>query len=92
MRLRSLKEQQKQKGRKEVKGNYEAFRYDQSKSGEKVTPQTLLEKQLISKIKGRLPLVKILGEGKLEKSLTIENCLVSQKAKEIIKKANGSIK
>ena len=58
-------------------------------SEEKITPETLLEKRLIRKIKGKTPKVKILGKGKLTKSLTIEGCLVSKKAKEIIEKAYG---
>ena len=62
------------------------------KEGDKINPQTLLEKKLISKIKGRIPKVKILGEGEINKSLTIENCLVSKKAKEKIEKAKGQIK
>lgn len=61
-------------------------------SEEKINPGTLLEKQLIRKIKGRTPKVKILGKGRLTKPLTIEGCLVSKKAKEIIAAAKGSIK
>ena len=61
-------------------------------AGEKVIPEILLEKRIIRKIKGRLPRVKILGKGKLGKSLTIEKCLVSQKAKEIIEKVHGVVK
>lgn len=61
-------------------------------SEEKITPETLLEKRLIRKIKGKTPKVKILGKGKLAKSLTIEGCLVSKKAKEIIEKAYGVVK
>jgi len=64
----------------------------QFKAEEQVTPKILLERKIIRRIKGRLPRVKILGKGKLSKSLTVENCLVSQKAKEIIEKANGVVK
>jgi len=60
-------------------------------SGEKVTPQVLLEKKLISKIKGRIPKVKILGEGKLTKKLIVEGCAVSKSAREKIEKAGGTI-
>ena len=62
------------------------------KEGDKINPQALLEKKLISKIKGRIPKVKILGEGEINKSLTIENCLVSKKAKEKIEKARGTVR
>lgn len=60
-------------------------------SGDKVSAETLLEKRLISKIKGRMPKVKILGNGKLTKALNIEGCLFSKKAKELIEKAGGKI-
>jgi large subunit ribosomal protein L15 len=62
------------------------------KAGEQVTPKILLERKIIRRIKGRLPRVKILGRGKFSKSLTVENCLVSKKAKEIIEAARGSVK
>ncbi|HUW71587.1 MAG TPA: uL15 family ribosomal protein [Candidatus Humimicrobiaceae bacterium] len=61
-------------------------------SEEKITPEILLEKQLIRKIKGKIPKIKILGKGKLTKPLTIEGCLVSKKAKEIIAKVHGVVK
>ncbi len=59
--------------------------------GEKITPQVLLEKRLVRRIKGRTPKVKILGEGKLTKALTIEGCDVSRAAKEAIERAGGTI-
>lgn len=62
------------------------------KDSEVVTPKILLEKELIRRIKGRVPKVKILGGGELTKKLVIENCEVSKTAKEAIKKAGGSIK
>lgn len=55
------------------------------KSGDKVSPKILLEKGLIRKIKGRMPLVKILGKGKIAKALTIEGCSVSKSVKEKLK-------
>lgn len=61
-------------------------------SSEVVSPKTLLEKRLIRRIKGRMPKVKILGEGELTKKLTIENCLVSRTAKEKIEKSGSIIK
>ena len=61
------------------------------KAGDKINPQVLLEKNLIRKIKGRIAKVKILGKGKLTKSLTIENCLISKQAGEKIKKAGGKV-
>jgi len=61
-------------------------------SGEKVTPQILLEKRMIRRIKGRMPKVKILGDGDLKKKLEIDSCVVSASAKAKIEKAGGSIK
>jgi len=61
-------------------------------SGEKVTPQILLEKKIIRKIKGKMPRVKILGKGEMTKALVLEGCLVSKQAKEKIEKAGGTIK
>ena len=60
-------------------------------AADKVTPEILLEKRIIRKIKGRIPLVKILGEGKITKSLTIEGCQLSKSVKEKIEKASGKI-
>jgi len=59
---------------------------------EKVTPETLIEKGLLRKIKKKVPEIKILGKGKLTKPLIIEGCQVSKGAKEKIEKAGGTIK
>jgi len=65
-------------------------------SGEVITPEGLIKKGIIRNIKGRgprgYPKVKILGKGKLTKTLTIENCLVSKSAKEKIEKVEGKIR
>lgn len=73
-------------------------------SEEKITPEILLERKIIRRIKGRLPKVKILGPGRhppttlpqkrapLTKKLIIEGCQVSKSAREEIEKAGGSIK
>ncbi|MFZ5559624.1 MAG: uL15 family ribosomal protein [Patescibacteria group bacterium] len=52
--------------------------------GEVVSPETLLEKGLISRIKGRIPEVKILGTGELKKKLKIERCKMSENVKKIL--------
>ena len=62
------------------------------KTGDKVSPKILLEKKIISKIKTRMPFVKILGNGEIKKKLIIENCSVSKTAKQKIEKAGGTIK
>jgi len=61
-------------------------------SGSKINPEILLGKKIVHRIKGRVPKVKILGNGETKKSFIIENCLVSKKAKEIIEKNKGSVK
>ena len=57
-----------------------------------INPKFLVEKKIIKKISGKLPEVKILGNGDLSTKIIIENCLVSKSAKEKIEKAGGSIK
>ncbi|MAZ40586.1 50S ribosomal protein L15 [bacterium] len=57
-----------------------------------VTPQTLLEKKLVKRSGGSVPIVKILGTGTINNKVTVEGCLVSEAAAEKIKKAGGSIK
>jgi len=61
------------------------------KSGEKISPQILLDKKIISKIKGRIPKIKILGKGKLTKKLIVESCQLSNSAKEKIEKVGGKV-
>ena len=61
-------------------------------SGEVVSIETLFEKKLVKKTKGKNLKIKILAKGNLTKSLIIEDCIVSKKAKEIIEKQKGQIK
>lgn len=61
------------------------------KKGDLISPQVLIEKRLIRRIKGRVPEVKILAQGNLTKKLIIKGCQSSEKAKEKIKKAGGRI-
>ena len=61
------------------------------KKGEKVTPSTLFTQGVVKKIGGRIPTVKILGVGKLTKSITVERCFVSGTAKEKIENLGGKI-
>jgi len=62
------------------------------KDGDVVNPESLIKKGIISNINGKAPKVKILGAGKLAKSLIIEECNASKTAKEAIEKAGGKIK
>lgn len=56
-----------------------------------VSPKVLVEKGLLSTYSGRLPKVKILGDGDITKALKISGCAVSGSAKEKIEKAGGSV-
>ncbi len=76
-RFKSIKTKPQVVNLKDLEKNY--------KSGEKITPKTLLEKGLIGKVKGKMPKVKILGTGKLTKKLTIEKCSMSESVKKAIK-------
>lgn len=62
------------------------------KEGEIVSPRALVEKGLLTKAKGRLPMVKILGDGELNKKLYFQEVTVSQSAAAKITKAGGNIK
>jgi large subunit ribosomal protein L15 len=62
------------------------------KDGDVVSPEVLVKMDIVDKIKGRAPKVKILGTGKLTKKLIFENCTSSKTAKEAIEKAGGTIK
>jgi len=59
---------------------------------EVVSPGSLFKKGLIAKISGKLPVVKVLSTGELDKKVIIVNCLVSKSAQEKITKAGGTIK
>ena len=56
-----------------------------------VTPTTLVQKGVISTWSGRIPAVKILGDGELTKALKVSGCVISETAKAAIEKAGGSV-
>lgn len=60
--------------------------------GDIVSPNTLYEKNLITRVAGRLTEVKILGKGTIKKALTVQRCSVSKSVKEKIEKAGGAVK
>lgn len=62
------------------------------KSGDDVSPQTLLAKDLIERHGQDFPIVKILSDGEISKKVSVAGCKVSAKAKEKIEKAGGSVK
>ncbi|WP_244834371.1 50S ribosomal protein L15 [Clostridium sp. BJN0001] len=57
-------------------------------NGTEVTPELLLEKKVVSKV---LDGIKILGNGSLEKSLTVKGCKFSKSAIEKIEAAGGKV-
>lgn len=60
--------------------------------GDVVSPKTLVEHKAVTKINGRLPLVKILFKGAISKAVNVEECMISASARKQIEKAGGSIK
>lgn len=64
---------------------------DLCKNGDTISPETLVKHNVIKMISGSLPKVKILGTGKLDKSLNFKGCVVSGSAKLLIEKAGGTI-
>lgn len=60
------------------------------KEGEVVTGSVLLQKGLVSRTGGRLPKIKILGQGELAKKLNFRGLTASKSAKEAILKAGGT--
>lgn len=60
-------------------------------SGQKVTPDILIKKNLVRKVSGSYPDVKILGNGEIKAKLIIMKCSVSKEAKSKIEKAGGSV-
>ncbi len=61
---------------------------DRFEDGDTVNMETLKKARLV---KGTYDAVKVLGNGDIEKKLTVEGCKVSASAKEKIEKAGGSI-
>jgi large subunit ribosomal protein L15 len=56
-----------------------------------VTPTTMVEKGIISIWSGRIPAVKILGDGELKKAFKVSGCMLSETAKAAIEKAGGTV-
>lgn len=61
------------------------------KSGETVSPATLLARGLVRRAKGRAPAVKILGTGSLTQALVIKGCTLSVTARAAITATGGTI-
>jgi large subunit ribosomal protein L15 len=61
------------------------------KANESLTPAILVEKGIISTWSGKIPRVKILGEGELSIALKVSGCDISESAEAQVKKAGGSV-
>ena len=62
------------------------------KAGDIVSPKSLVVAEVISTVRRKAPVVKILGTGELTKKLIVEGWQVSASAKAKIEKAGGSVK
>ena len=60
-------------------------------ANDSVTPATLIEKGLVSMVSGRVPSIKILGDGEVTKAFKLSGLYISGSAKEKIEKAGGSV-
>ena len=64
-------------------------KYFQEKSV--ITPKVLTDRKIITKIKGRVPSVKIVARGEITIPITLKKCKVSAGAKQKIEEAGGTI-
>ncbi len=60
-------------------------------TGDAITPAILIERGIVSTMSGRIPWMKILGEGEVTKAFKISGLSISESAHEKIKKAGGSV-
>ena len=56
-----------------------------------VTPKILIEKNMVTRVGGKIPSVKIVAKGEIAVPITIKNCGVSAGAKQKIEAAGGTI-
>ncbi len=61
------------------------------KAGDVVTPATLVENGIVYTLSGRIPAIKILGDGEITKAIKVSGCFISGSAKEKIEKAGGTV-
>ncbi len=60
-------------------------------AGDVVSPATLVEKGLVSTLSGRVPSIKILGDGEVTKAFKLSGLYISDSAKAKIEKAGGTV-
>ncbi len=61
-------------------------------NGATVSPKSLVAAGVITTVRRKAPVVKILGTGEITKKINVENCQISKSAKEKVEKAGGSVK
>jgi len=61
------------------------------KAGETVTAGVLVEKGVVSRVRGRVPRVKVLGNGDIAEKLALEGIAVSASARAKIEAVGGTI-
>ncbi len=59
--------------------------------GTVLTPQKLVDLNLVKLLKGKVPKVKILANGEITKALTFKKITISKSAQEKIEKAGGKV-
>lgn len=61
-------------------------------NGAEITRNSLVEMGIVSKVKGKIPNIKILNTGSISKKVSISGLPVSSSAKEAIERAGGNVK
>lgn len=61
------------------------------REGDEISPKILVQKGLVPRISGKIPKVKILGEGEVNKRFVIKDCLFSARAREALEKSGSRI-
>jgi large subunit ribosomal protein L15 len=59
--------------------------------GTPITPEILVTEGIIRRIHGRIPSIKILGSGEIDKPMEVVRCEVSESARKKIEAAGGKI-
>jgi large subunit ribosomal protein L15 len=60
-------------------------------NGDTITPAILVQKKIISTVSGKIPAIKILGDGDFTKKVNITGCKFSESAKTKVEKAGGTV-
>ena len=58
---------------------------------ETVTPRALVSRKVVARRKGRIPRIKIVAGGALQKKLTVRHCSATAGARAAIEKAGGTV-